>query len=229
MGAEFFQRYLPDPRLESGYRIILEAINVYRAARLEFVAERLSAELAAMQATVKVQTVKDALGGTEVIRRTLDARLVRDKTPGPHLASHVVSEPLPSPGLEGGALGYGDIERLNQAVDPQHPQAGTYWRAIEEGSSHMVGRLIVGYFQPGFAVPAGGEFRQHPFFTTTASGFLSGGSGGAAMRITRPIEAKHFLADGSKVAVVEHESQMQRIQREAIDAMLATASGSRMR
>lgn len=226
--AEFYRRYLPDPRLAEGYRTITDAAAVYRAAKMPWVAERLEAQLGALFVAITRQTAQDAAGGTEVIRRTLQARLVRDRTPGPHLAERVVSVALPE-GLPGGALGYGDIHHLDQAVDPHHPEAGTYWRAIEEGSDHMVGRIIVGFFQPGFAAPAADQFRRHPFFTTAATGFAPGMVGAPAMRITRPIEAKHFLRDGSAVAVAEHERQMQRLQRDAIDAMLATASGVRTR
>lgn len=224
MAGDFFRRYLPDPRLAAGYKNIIDAAAVYRAARRPDVAARLEEQLASLFASITRQTEQDAIGGTEVMRRTLKARLVRDRTQGPHLADRIVALPTPL-GLPAGGIGYGAIEQLDQAVDPDHPQAGTYWRAIEEGSSHMVGRIVLGYFQPGFVPAAADQFRRHPYFTAqdpAEPGFMPGVATAPAMRVQRPIEAKHFLQDGSAVAIAAHEQQMKRLQRDAIDAMLAT-------
>lgn len=228
MAEAFYRRYLPDPRLADGYRLITDAAAVYRAAKMTWVAERLEAQLASLFTAIERQTGKDAAAGTEGIRRRLEARLVRDRTQGPHLAQHIVSTPLPE-GLPGGAIGYGAIEQLDKAIDPDHPAAGTYWRAIEEGSAHMVGRIVVGYFQPGFAAPSFEQNRQHPMFKTADTGFLPGMVGAPAMRVMEPIQAKHFLRDGSRAAIYLHEREMRTLQAEAIDAMLATVSGTRTR
>lgn len=234
MPAEFFQRYLPDPRLFRGYRHIQDAIDVYRAAREPQVAARLEAELQALMVTTERQTAQDALAGTKIMQETLRRRLVRPETAGPHLSSRIHSLPLPTE-LPAGAIGYGDIGQLDTAIDPDYPESGSYWRAQEYGSDAAVGRIVVGFFQPGFAAPSEGEFRRHPYFTAAggfdaARGRLPGEEGSApAMRIKRPIPAKHFLRDGAVEAVAEHESQMQRLQSDAIDAMLAATGGPRTR
>jgi hypothetical protein len=228
---DFFQRYIPDPRLFRGYRHILEAIDVYRAAKRPDIATRLEASLKAMVTEMGVQTAADAAAGTKMIRETLERRLVRPETSGPHLASRVRSEPIAAGSeLPGGAVGFGDIQHLDAAVDPDYPHGGTYWRAIEWGSDAAVGRVVVGYFQPGFSIPQAGEFRNHPMFMSQgASGFLGGMSGAPAMRVQRPIEPKHFLRDGTHEAVTRHERQMERVQDEAISSMLAATATPRTR
>lgn len=227
--AEFFQRYVPDPRLSRGYRHILDAIAVYRAASRPDIAARLELSLKAMTVEVERETVADALRGTKLIRDTLHDRLVRPSTPGPHLGSRVQSMPLPDPGiLPGGAVGFGDIQALDKAVDPRHQDAGSYWRAIEYGSHAAVGRILVGYFQPGFRVPSQSEFRNHPMFMTqSASGFAAGMSGAPAMLVQNPIDPKHFLRDGSHDAIAFHERQMERIQDTAIASMWTATTAPR--
>lgn len=229
--AEFFQRYVPDPRLFRGYRHILEAIDVYRAAKRPDIAGRLEVSLKAMAVELERQTVADAERGTRLIRETLHRRLVRPSTPGPHLADRVHSIPLAlGSELPGGAVGFGELEALDKAINPRYQEAGTYWRAIEWGSDAAVGRVLVGYFQPGFAIPSANEHRQHPMFMTQgASGFLGGMSGAPAMLVKNPIEPKHFLRDGSADAIAYHERQMERVQDEAIGSMLTATTAPRTR
>lgn len=225
----FARRWLPDPRYFAAIRFINDAIEVYRAAGHPEVAARLEAELAALEVKVVAQSEADAKAGDTIIRDTLRERLVRDTTPGPHLGDRVRSLALPA-GIPGGAIGYGDLDDLEKAVDPKFPEFGTYWRAIEYGSDHMVGRIIPGYFQPGFAAPSASEFRQHPYFTpASGAGLATGDTSAPAMRVQNPIEPKHFLRDGSATAAAEHETQMQRLQSDAADAFLAATDAQRTR
>lgn len=220
--AEFFRRYEPDPQLFRGYRHILDAIDVYRAARHPEIAARLDAAFQAMLANVERQTVRSAARTDQRIRATLRERLVRSPTAGPHLADRVHSLPVPTR-LPAGALGVADIEQLDQAVDPDYPRS-PYWRAIEYGSDAAVGRIVVGYFQPGggrggATAPAADEFRHHPYFLSNRA--APAGPSPPAMKVQRPIEPKHFLRDGSREALAEHEAAMTMTQAEGLAAMSA--------
>lgn len=230
--AEFVRTYIPDPRFRQGVKLIFDAIDVYIAARQPVIAARLQAELSAMESAIRVATESDARKADTLMAELLESRLVRPATRGPHLAERIHSLPLDA-ALSEGALGYAATEELDRAVDPDYPESGTYWRAIEEGSEAQVGRVLVGYFQPGFAAPAASEFRQHPYFTpggplAAARGRLSGeGDSSPAGLVKNPIEAKHFLRDGSAMAAADHDTNMRRIQSGAIDAMLGATAVAR--
>lgn len=227
MPSGFGRRYVPDPAFFRAIKLLRDAIEVYRAAQQPQIAARLSAELAAMEAAIAVQTEADVHEGTQLIKETLRSRLVREQTPGPHLGGRIRSVATPTV-VPAGAIGYGDIDELDKAIDPAYPEDGTYWRAIEEGSDAQVGRILPGYFQPGFRAPAGSEFRQHPFFTPASQmGFLGAGDSAPLMRIQKSIDAKHFLRDGSATAAAEHDGNMRRIQSDAADALLAATVAPR--
>lgn len=214
----FFQSYHPDVRLEDGFRLIRAAAATYRAARQPRIAERLERDLLALRNEIVRLGVADAVYADKLAAATLRARLVRPETPGPHLADYIRSYPLPG---ELGGVGFADIAVLDKAIDPKYPQHGTYWRAIEYGTRAHIGRVVVGYFQPGFAGPSGGEFRAHPYFTPEAS------SDAYPMRITRPIEPKHFLRSGIASALTNHVQKMGTLQAEAIASMRSATARSR--
>jgi len=64
-----------------------------------------------------------------------------------------------------------------------------YWRAINYGSNHMVGKkLSPGTFSPGLAMPDAGSFRNGRFYENTSQG----GSLYAPI-VRRPIEAHNYI------------------------------------
>jgi hypothetical protein len=214
----FYQRYIPDIRLQEGMTLLRAAAATYRAARQPQIAARIEADLAAMQQEMLALSARNAVKADVLAGQVLRSRLVRPETPGPHLADHVRSYPLPG---ELGGLGFADLAQLERAIDPKYPQHGTYWRAIEFGSTAQVGRLVVGYFQPGNAAPNVDERRAHAYFTPEA------GTGAPAMRIVRPIEAKHFLRDTATRAMTSQVQSMGTLQADAIASMKAATRRGR--
>jgi hypothetical protein len=131
------------------------------------------------------------------------------------LRDAVRSVPLTNP-LPGGAVGIASIEALDKgAVNPSHPN-NPYWRAQEYGTAAHVGRIVPGYFQPGQSRPSAAEFRVHPFFEARLRQRRT-----PAMRITRPINARYFLRDGTQNFVAWHVAQTERILATAVSRLRA--------
>ncbi len=144
---------------------------------------------------------RTASHGTDAVRNRLDATRRRPAGSG-RLRGAITSRPITGP-VPLGAVGIGDIDVLDRrAVGVRHSGRGgtagrqPYWHVQEEGSTHLVGRTMVGFFSPGFSRPNPMQFRQHPLFSTQAGGHGYGGP----MTVKRPIEPKYFLRDGSKDA-----------------------------
>lgn len=148
---------------------------------------------------VEVDTARHA---TKAVRNRIQATQRRPGGTG-KLARGVVSRPIGS-ALPAGSVGIGDIDILDRRVvgasnSGRHPgTAGRqpYWQVQEHGSTHLVGRTMVGFFMPGMSRPNPSQFRQHSRFSVSAGGRGYGG----AMTVRRPIEARHFLRDGAKDA-----------------------------
>ena len=103
-----------------------------------------------------------------------------------------------------GAVGVASIEALDSVVGTD---GKPFWRAQEYGSSHNVGRVVIGLFQPGNSLPDQQLFRQHGAFVP--------GPGGA-MHIQRPIPARHFLRDGTAAAALFRERQFGELEGVAV-------------
>lgn len=135
---------------------------------------------------------------TKAIRNRVRATQRRPGGSG-RLAGGVVSRPVPSP-FPAGSVGIADIDVLDRRVvgaanSGRYPgTAGRqpYWQAQDEGSTHLVGRQMVGFFMPGMSRPSPSRSRQHARFVTARAG--------GPMTVKRPIEARHFLRDGANDA-----------------------------
>ena len=60
--------------------------------------------------------------------------------------------------------GVGNIERLDREV--------SYWKAVNFGSSHLIGKKFYGFFQPGEEHPDISHFREGRFFEQKQFGWL---------------------------------------------------------
>lgn len=120
-----------------------------------------------------------------------------------------LEEGIKSDALGLGAVGIGSIAELDTVVGID---GRPFWRAQEYGSSHNVGRVVVGLFQPGNSLPDPQLFRQHPVFIA--------GPGGP-MHIQRPIPARHFLRDGAEAAASFRETEFGSAEGVAIDEIRA--------
>lgn len=99
-----------------------------------------------------------------------------------------LEDAIKSDALGFGAVGIASIEELDTVVGLD---GRPFWRTQEYGSTHNVGRVVMGLFQPGNSLPNQQQFRQHPVFIA--------GPGGP-MHIQRPINPRHFLRDGAAEA-----------------------------
>lgn len=115
------------------------------------------------------------------------------------LSNAIQSRPIGST-LPAGSVGIADIDVLDRRVvgrrnSGRYPgTAGhnNYWQVQEYGSTHLVGRTVVGFFMPGMSRPTPAQFRIHPVFEASRDG--------DAMMVKRPIEARYFLRDGARDA-----------------------------
>lgn len=128
-----------------------------------------------------------------------------------NLAGHVRSDPLPGT-LPLGQVGIANIAELDKVVNPDYRSAGPYWEAQERGSTAAVGRVLVGYFQPGNSAPSQAEFRSHAYFTYDGRQNKKAPGG----IIKRPIQARHFLRDGTEQAVTYWHEQQRRVERDLV-------------
>jgi hypothetical protein len=219
----YYARVSGDRALLNGHRMILDAIDVLRAAREFRRAQALEVAYLEFNRALDRQAKDSARFATAAIRQLL-AVTVRPSTPGPHLADAIISEPI-SQALASGAFGIGRLDVLNAHENPR--TGGAYWLVQEIGTGasdpvtgisipSQVGRpkVVPGYFMPGYRRPAAAEFRAHPYFQQ-----MTYAKGMPAMQIKREIEGKHFMRDGSRQALSHHLQRTAQIQGVALSAM----------
>lgn len=225
----FYQRLNAPRGLAAGYVALLDAMDAYaaRAAVATLPAER-AVLLAKREQVRQILTrmwkeyeklgVDGAIKADELIRARIRATAVRPPTSG-RLESGIISRPLPTT-WPAGAVGIADIDALDKAaVNPRFHAAGPYWRTQEYGYAGHVGRRVPGYFQPGGARPSGAEFRVHPYFEQVGGAGGRAPRGTPAMVIRKPIEARHFLRDGTDDMLAWRQLGISRINRNAISAL----------
>ena len=206
----FYAHIVPDGGLARGYVALLDAIAAFRVAGHLAEAARAQRILRRMWAQYEGLSAQGPQVADEHIRARIRASAVRPPTSG-QLERAIVSRPIPTT-FPAGAVGIASYEALNSgAVNPR--TGGIYWRTQEYGYEGNVGRRVRGYFMPGVSAPSQEEFRQHPYFEATPKG--------PRMVIRRPIEARHFLRDGTVEFADWHLQQERRIQRDALTALRA--------
>lgn len=172
---------------QQGFRLLSEmrAIN-HPAAPAK--TRLLVKHLGEMEKRIKAAELLVAQATDDFVKARIKATQVRPDSPrGPKLIGAIESRPIRFPVLPALAVGCVDIEMLSKATT--RPGASKpYWRSQEYGSTHLVGRTLRGFFQPGNARPSQSQFRQHPLFQTSSQGAL--------MTIGRPIEERAFLRSG---------------------------------
>jgi hypothetical protein len=217
----YYRRVGPEIAVTRGYVLLLDAIDVYmvkqmypQAAEVRLIVQRMSGELERLgpRAAAKAE---------EYVRDRLRKTAVRPPTSG-RLSDAVKARVIPTT-FQQAAVGVGDIDILDSgAINPNAPKKGSYWRAQEYGTDAHVGRIVPGYFQPGMSAPAAGEFRNHPYFEQAGRGATGKAARGTpAMVITRPLEARFYLRDGTLEFANWRRSQVEAIYQRAITKLLA--------
>lgn len=217
----FYTQIEPDPALARGYVYMLDAIDAYVARGRLGEAAHARRILRRMWREYEELGVQGAVKADEFIRGRLHATAVRPPTSG-RLAAAISSRPIPST-FPAGAIGIADLARLEKgAINPRAKKAGSYWRAQEYGTDAHVGRIVPGYFFPPQSAPNAAEFRDHPYFQQAKMNKAgSTRRGMPAMVIGRPLDARHFLRDGTDEAVAWHRLESARINRRAISSLAA--------
>lgn len=198
-------------------------------------------------ARIERDTARDA---TVAIRQQIKATKIRAASVTGQMAKHVRCAPLIIPGarsLHTGSVGIVDEQHMDKAVNPLSPDAGSYWRAQEYGSSAHLGREIWGVFtDKGFGNPepprsqyAGGGGPGKRFVTTRMgreafgglgfSGGLGkrGGSGGGRGIIQNPLKPRHFIRDGTSIAEADWRKDMARAEAESLASLTRLMGRSR--
>lgn len=196
-GSDYFVVLPPEP-------LLIDAFLTLEKARLEALknpdkmegraqAAAISLVISQVGSDVQAAAVLTAKQAEEMIRERIARTQKRPDPPGKSVAkrlkSAIVCRALPSV-IPGGGIGVGDISTLNQVADAQ---GRAYWRAQEFGSSHLVGRTLPGFFQPGDSPAGAAPSRTHPIFQVTS---------GPPMTITNPIPERAFLREGAVMAEV---------------------------
>lgn len=268
------------PRYQEGYitadiaavhasfnRIIDELTTVTRSfgpgggrRRAEAVAMRETALIAyaRFNENLDLLAIGSAREAREAVRGVLKTTRSRpDSRMKPQLRDKIRARPIKVLGPLGtGAVGIGDIDELDKAVNPFNPSAGPYWRAQEFGSAHNIGRVLKGFFYgpgvsgqpspPNSAYSGGGG--PHPIFVTSRQqgdafgglGFKGGGGArggfGNYGTVNAPIKARHFLHNGARAGYAGWRTGLRRVERQAVRdltkveaELVAAIEGDRLR
>lgn len=194
-GSDYFVVLPPEPLLIDAF-LTLEKARVEALKNPDRVEGRaqaaaISLVIAQVGSDVEAAAILTAKEAEAMIRSRIHATQKRPDPPGKsaakRLKSAIVARALPTV-LPGGGVGVGDISTLNEVADAQ---GRAYWRAQEFGSSHLVGRTLPGFFQPGNSPAGAAPSRTHPIFEVTS---------GPPMTIQNPIPERAFLREGAALA-----------------------------
>lgn len=206
--ARYYTRFEPDPRLARIYSEVQRLALIYRQLGQTGRAIRAIDLMEDVMRRLEAHAVRMSADADEIIRRHIETTRVRPRASG-RMSSAVKSRPLVT-SVPSGAIGVADLDELDKSTPASRmgPRHIPYWYAQEFGSEAAVGRIVPGYFQPGNARAAADQFRVHPFFEQVGP---KAPRGTPAMVITRPIEARHFLRDGTRDALALHLREIRRV------------------
>lgn len=197
-GANYFTILPPEPLLIDAFltleRARVEALKHPDRVEARARAGAISLVISQVGSQVEAATVLTAQQAEELIEHRINTTQKRPDKPGVsfgrRLRDSIACRALKTV-IPGGAVGIGDLSVLNQVADEQ---GRAYWRAQEFGSSHLVGRTLPGFFQPGDSPAGAASSRTHPIFEVRGDG--------PPMHITNPIPERAFLRGGAVEAEV---------------------------
>lgn len=221
-GTDWFTILPPEVGLLRGYSFLLdarqEALRIpgpegrARALAIDLVLKEVQTAVDAAAAATAVEAQKLVVGFIKATQVRPDPP---GKAPGRRLQENIVCRPLKF-SAPGGAVGIGEISALDRVADAQ---GRAYWRAQEFGSSHLVGRMLIGAFEPGGAAPSSADFRKHPLFVVRQNE-------GYGTVIQRPIPERAFLREGAVAAEAFRQRALGRAVSPAIPELRLIQSGN---
>lgn len=198
-GMDFFAVLPPERHLLNAYRMLLEARQValrnFPGAEGRARALAIDVVLKEVQGKVDAAATATASESEKLIVQRIKSTQVRPDPPG-HSGRHVrLQDAIRSRAIKGtlagGGVGIGEISELDKVVGRD---GIPYWKAQEFGSSHLVGRKIRGFFQPGNSPAGAAPPRTHPIFEVQ--------TGAPQMFIQNPIPERAFLREGAADAEI---------------------------
>lgn len=220
-GNDYFTILPPEP-------LLIDAFLLLEEARKEALRHPIAAEGKARAAAISLvisQVGADVEAASILAAQEAEALIVgrinaTQKRPDPiggkvrRLRDAIVCRALPTV-IPGGGIGIGDLTNLNEVADAQ---GRAYWRAQEFGSTHLVGKTLYGFFQPGESPAGAAPSRTHPIFEVT--------QGGPPMTIENPIPEKAFLREGATLAEVFRQRQLGNAVSGGITELAAITAGA---
>lgn len=224
-GGTYFAILPPETHLLNAYRILLDARRVairnFPGPEGRARALAIDVVLREVQTRVNVAATETAAEADKAIVALIKKTQVRPDPPGrsahTRLQEAIESRPLAT-NVAGGGVGIADISILDQVADAS---GQAYWRAQEFGSSHLVGKKVKGFFQPGRSAAGAAPFRTHPLFEVTSEG--------PQMLISRPIPERAFLREGAAAAEVFRQKALGRSVSPALAELRLIQSGNHPR
>lgn len=199
----FFSLLPAPPALAGGLELLAECLVIARELPGGLGAE-IADLLAGVREAVDLAAVQTAKTGSESAIQHLNVSRVRPEAGGFRGGRKRLNEGIHSEALGGGAVGIGAIGELDSVVGTD---GKPYWRAQEFGYTGNVGRVVLGFFQPGSSAPSQAQFRQHGVFVA---------GDGPPMHIQRPIQARHFMREGAAAAALFREARFRQIELASI-------------
>jgi len=222
-GNDYFTILPPEPLLIDAFLLLeearKEALKHPIAAEGKARASAISLVISQVGADVEAAAILAAREAEALIVGRVNATQKRPDPPGGggvhrRLRDAITCRALPTV-LPGGGVGIGDLTDLNQVADAQ---GRAYWRAQEFGSSHLVGKTLYGFFQPGESAAGEAPSRTHPIFEVT--------QGGPQMIVENPIPEKAFLREGATLAEVFRQRQLGNAVSGGITELAAITAGA---
>lgn len=212
--AGYFAYIEPQESLGRTYRFLYQAVLDHERAGRPLEALRVRRVWERLMGDYERIGVEGARKADELIRGRIRSSAVRPPTSG-RLERAVLSAPMAST-LPGGGIRIASLDALDSgAVNPRGK--GIYWRSQEYGLPVFPDqRPAPGYFMPGFSAPSGDAFRAHPYFQQ-----MRYAKGMPALVRTVPLEARHFLRDGTEDVVRWWQVEARAAQRRALTGLTA--------
>lgn len=144
-------------------------------------------DLLLKEKTLKVELMALGTQTKKQMKNTIKKSVKRPRASEPKtLETAITVEKFNSPGEFG--WGVGNIDKLNTEVVGQDGKP--YWRAVNYGSSHMVGKYLPpGIFRPGTAKPTSDAFRKGRW----KAGDTTGAGKKYSAKVTKPIPPMRFI------------------------------------
>ncbi|KKN22921.1 hypothetical protein LCGC14_0910310 [marine sediment metagenome] len=139
--------------------------------------KEIAKQIEAKSKKVEAEIMKLGVNTAEEMKSIIKRSKVRPQAGQPTRLEDSINMEIISEGANTIGWGVGNISKM----DSQAP----YWKAVNFGSSHLVGKEFFGFFSPGEERPDIGHFREGRFFEQKEFGWK--------MLIKNPIQPMNYI------------------------------------